>query len=252
MEILVVLVAVAVVGAAVVWVAKGSHALHGASFKPLNPDIRALVERIESGVEHGVISEGEENAILAEVKRLVDGGVSENEIRRLPAWTHLVQACVIRELTDGVIPDRFDMQSVPYNLKRGERLIWSFSNVTRYELTHVRTRHGGGSLGLSIRIAKGVYLRPSAFSAESKSEVRSVAVGQGDLGITDMHVYFHDYGMGRSFRTPYSKVVSFKPYKDGLAYSPEAVTAKTQLMKFASDDGWFAYNLVQNLAGMHE
>jgi len=45
---------------------------------------------------------------------------------------------------------------------------------------------------------------------------------------------------------PYSKIVSFTPYSDGIGIQRDAASAKPQT--FVTGDGWFIYNLVVNLA----
>jgi hypothetical protein len=44
----------------------------------------------------------------------------------------------------------------------------------------------------------------------------------------------------------YSKIVAFEPYSDGFGIQRDAATALPQT--FVTGDGWFAYNLVTNLA----
>ncbi|MBE0069320.1 hypothetical protein F3K46_09925 [Thermoanaerobacterium thermosaccharolyticum] len=66
----------------------------------------------------------------------------------------------------------------------------------------------------------------------------------GILAVTTKHIYF--YGPIRSFRAPYTKIVSFAPYSDGIGIQRDAASAKPQI--FLTGDGWFLYNLVINLA----
>ena len=46
----------------------------------------------------------------------------------------------------------------------------------------------------------------------------------------------------------YDRIVSFDPYDDGFGIMRDAQSAKPQT--FRTGDGWFAYNLVVNLAQM--
>jgi len=61
---------------------------------------------------------------------------------------------------------------------------------------------------------------------------------------TDKHIYFA--GPKKSFRVPYAKIVSFLSFSDGVGLVRDAVSAKPQI--FVTGDGWFAYNLLANLA----
>jgi hypothetical protein len=52
--------------------------------------------------------------------------------------------------------------NLPFVFQKDEKLIWVFQNVEFYE-EHTRTEYQGGSIGGSVRIARGFYLRTSAF-----------------------------------------------------------------------------------------
>jgi hypothetical protein len=64
------------------------------------------------------------------------------------------------------------------------------------------------------------------------------------VGVTDKHIYFS--GSHKKFRIRYDKIVAFEPYCDGVGVQRDAATAKPQT--FRTGDGWFAYNLITNLA----
>ena len=55
-------------------------------------------------------------------------------------------------------------------------------------------------------------------------------------------------GARKSFWIPYREVDVFEPFKDGIGVQRDAMTAKPQIFKL--DDGWFAYNLISNLASV--
>ena len=81
--------------------------------------------------------------------------------------TSLVKAAVLREIAEGVVPDRQKISgNVPFNLMKSERLVWMMQDVDYIE-TVVRRERRGSSHGLSIRIARGVYYRPSAFRSRA-------------------------------------------------------------------------------------
>ena len=64
------------------------------------------------------------------------------------------------------------------------------------------------------------------------------------LGFTTKHIYF---AVSRKrFRVRYDRIVAFDPYQDGFGIMRDAQTARPQA--FRTSDGWFAYNLVTNLA----
>ncbi len=71
-----------------------------------------------------------------------------------------------------------------------------------------------------------------------------VHVDTGWFVVTDKNVYFA--GPRKSVRIPYTKIVSFEPFSDGIGLMRDAASAKPQI--FVTGDGWFTYNLVTNLS----
>lgn len=67
---------------------------------------------------------------------------------------------------------------------------------------------------MSIRITKGVYYRTGGFKGYPVEKEETIHVDKGILAVTTKHIYF--YGPNKSFRIPYSKIVSFTPYSDGI------------------------------------
>lgn len=218
---------------------------------PVDPEVQAWRQKVYAALEDHVLTHEEEKGLSEEAERLFSGpdGIIREKLQREPAWMKLLQGIVIRELVNGELPQqRINFQQFPFNLQKGETLIWAFNDVSRYEPQVIRSSFTGGSMGASFRVAKGVYLRPSMFSGESTSETRTVLAGSGALGITTKNIYFHDTSGGRSLRVPYQKIVSFSPYKDGIGFTQDSQTAKPQRFQTSSDDGWFIYNLVTNLS----
>src|SRR5690606_10190852 len=102
----------------------------------------------------------------------------------------------------------------------------------------------GGSQGVGVRVMKGVYYRIGSFKGEAINTTERVHVDTGILVLTNKHMYFA--GPAKSLRLPYSKIVSFQPFSDGVGIIRDAATAKPQI--FVTGDGWFSYNLAANLA----
>jgi len=116
--------------------------------------------------------------------------------------------------------------------------------TTEYFEQRVQRAYAGVSQGLSIRLVKGFYYRPSAFHANPVERSHLVQVDTGYLAATTKHVYFG--GPAKSLRVPYGKIVSFLPFSDGFGIHREAASAKPPI--FLTGDGWFEYKLVVNLA----
>ena len=196
---------------------------------------------VEGSLEDGVLTLDEENGLL---RYLGHFGLSQSDVDANGAYRNLMKSAVIREAAEGIIPQRLgDVVGLPFNFMKSEQLVWVINNVDYYEVVTRRERRGS-SHGLSIRVAKGLYYRPSSFSSRPIEWEETVHVDTGILGVTSKHIYFH--GPRKRFRVRYDRIVSFEPYSDGMGIMRDARTAKPQ--SFRTGDGWFIYNLVTNLA----
>ena len=196
---------------------------------------------VETSLEDGVLSLDEENALI---RYLDHFDLEQADVNANGAYRSMIQSAVIREAAEGIIPNRLgDIPPVPFNLMKSEQLVWLIDGVDYYEVKTRRERRGT-SHGLSIRVAKGLYYRPSAFRSRPIEWEETVHEDTGLLGVTSKHIYFH--GPRKRFRIRYDRIVSFEPYSDGIGVMRDAQTAKPQT--FHTGDGWFIYNLVTNLA----
>ena len=128
---------------------------------------------------------------------------------------------------------------------KSEKLVWVMDDVDYHE-TITRRERRGNSHGLSIRVARGLYYRPSTFRSRNVEWDETVHQDTGLLGFTPKHLYFS--GAKKKFRARYDRIVDFEPFSDGFEIMRDAQTAKPQA--FRTGDGWFAYNLAVNLAQM--
>ena len=201
--------------------------------------IRAWETAVEGTLEDGLLSLDEENALA----RYADHFELTEDMDGNGVHTSLVQAAVIRDVTMGIIPQRQNVQGrVPFNLMKSEQLVWVIGGVDYLE-TVTRRERRGTSHGVSIRVARGLYYRPSTFRSRPVEWEETVKTDTGLLGMTTKHVYFA--GSRKKFRVRYDKIVSFEPYEDGFGIMRDAQTAKPQT--FVTGDGWFVYNLPTNL-----
>ncbi len=196
---------------------------------------------VETSLEDGVLSVDEEHTLIQYLDRF---NLEQADVNSNGAYRNMIQSAVIREAAEGVIPNRLgDIPAVPFNLMKSEQLVWVIDDVDYYEVKTRRERRGT-SHGLSIRVAKGLYYRPSAFRSRAVEWEETVHEDTGVLGVTSKHIYFH--GERKRFRIRYDRIVSFEPFSDGIGVMRDAQTAKPQ--SFRTGDGWFIYNLVTNLA----
>lgn len=198
---------------------------------------------VSTAFDDGMLTE-EEEAALSELKDSYS--LSQEMLDRNGAYTRIFKGAVLRDVLNGIVPERLRIDgNLPFNFLKSERLVWVFQNVSYYE-ERTRTRYVGGSQGVSVRIAKGLYYRVGAFKAEPVRASETIHADTGLFGVTDKHIYFA--GAAKRFRIPYKKIVAFEPFSDGLGVQRDAQTAKPQT--FVTGDGWFTYNLVTNLAQM--
>ncbi len=203
--------------------------------------IRAWEAAVEGSLEDGVFTLDEENALARYLNHF---DLTPRDVNGNGAHTSLVQAAVIRDVANGIIPQRQQVEgNLPFNLMKSEQLVWVIDGVDYLE-TVTRRERRGTSHGVSIRVARGLYYRPSAFRSRAVEWEETQRLDCGLLGLTTKHIYFA--GSRKRFRVRYDRIVTFEPYSDGLGIMRDAQTAKPQ--SFITGDGWFVYNLATNLA----
>lgn len=198
---------------------------------------------VEVAFEDRVISE-EEERLLEELKRHF--GLSDDAVDRNGALGRTKKGKVIRDLLEGNFPEQFASSAhLPFNLQKSEQIAWVFEDVKYYEHKK-KVEYVGGSRGVSLRVARGVYYRTGGFKGRRIETMQQVHADTGMLGVTSKHLYF--VGEIKRFRIRYDKIISFEPFEDGMGVQRDAMTATPQT--FVTGDGWFTYNLVTNLARM--
>ena len=204
-----------------------------------------LVETWENAVDHALedgVLETEEEHRLVEFKNHFS--LSQSDLDGKGYLTKVTKAAILRDVLNGIIPQRITIDgSVPINFQKGEQVVWVFVN-SHYLEDKTRRQYVGGSRGVSVRIMKGVYYRMGAFKGHTVENTERVHIDTGFFAITNKNIYFA--GSHKGLRVPYSKIVSFEPFSDGIGIMRDAASAKPQI--FVTNDGWFTYNLVTNLS----
>ncbi len=194
---------------------------------------------MERMAEDGHLSHAEEHAVTALCRLFgIQGGDQEQN----GIWSQLAKLAALRDLAEGSLPDRFAPVQVPFRMMKSETLLWLFDHV-EYRAMRTRREFRGGSTGVSVRVARGIYLRQSAFKGRPLEVNEFAYVDTGLLGITTKHMYFT--GPARSFRIRHSKVVSLTPFTNGISLTRDAANAKPEIFKV--EDGWFIYNLLRHI-----
>lgn len=219
-----------------------------ASFIPESETKEMLVRgwecTINDFLEDGVLDEFEESRLM---KFSDHFNLSNHELDAHGCLTKTVKAAVIRDILNGIVPERIsNASSLPVNLQKNEKIVWAFDGTSLLE-DKTRRQYVSGSRGVSVRIMKGVYYRVGAFKGHSIETTERVQVDSGWLIVTNKNIYF--IGSRKSMRIPYKKIVSFDPYSDGIGIMRDSSNAKMQI--FINGDGWFTYNVVSNLSQMY-
>ena len=203
--------------------------------------VLAWTSTVDTALSDQLLTKEEESALGA---FLHEFALSQQEVDREGAFMRLVKAAILRDIMEGRIPDRVQVEGdLPFDFQKSESLIWLFNAVDYFE-TRAHTQYVGGSAGESIRIAQGVYFRTGAFTGEPVQTSQAVHLGQGPLAVTNKNLYFS--GNQKSVRIPYAKIVAFRQFSDGIGVQRDGASAKPQT--FRTGDGWFTYNLVANAA----
>ena len=183
--------------------------------------VRAWEEAVERAIEDGVITLDEENALEMYLDQF---GLSTSDVNVNGAHTGLVQAGVIRDIAQGVVPHRQKVSGpIPFNLMKSEQLVWVIDGVDYLE-TVTRRERRGTSHGVSVRVVRGLYYRPSTFRSRSVEWDETVHADTGLLGLTTKHIYFA--GPEKRFRVRYDRIVAFEPYSDGLGIMRDAQVSR--------------------------
>jgi hypothetical protein len=195
-------------------------------------------------LEDGVITEEEESKIGNFKAQFED---FDTKIDTNDSILKVIKSLILRDLLNGNLPkSRINyVGTVPFLIQKGEEFLWVFTNVAYHERVN-KTVFVGRSQGVSVRIAKGIYYRTSSFKGNPvvTNELRYISTGI--LAFTNKHVWFSSDK--KSFKIPYTKLVTIEPFDDGCGLLKDGVSAKPQI--FSNIDGWFTYNLVSNMVSL--
>lgn len=196
---------------------------------------------VETFLDDGVISKNEEEKISSFKKYF---NLDQNTLNKNGSFEKVAKGLILNDIFQGKLPDnRLDISgNSPFLLGKDETLIWIFQSVEFYE-QRTKTTFEGRSQGISIKIAKGVYYRTGQFKGNPVTNTQMTLIANGMFALTNKNMYFAS--ATKSFKTPYSKLISMTQYSDGIGLQKDGVSAKPQIFKGL--DGWFTYNVISNL-----
>ena len=105
---------------------------------------------VDQFLNDGNLDENEEKKLVAFSERF---GLSREDLDRDGSWTKVVKGAVIRDLLNGIVPQRVKVTGgLPFNFMASEQLVWVFTGV-KYLEDKTRRHYVGGSSGVSVRRA---------------------------------------------------------------------------------------------------
>jgi len=195
---------------------------------------------VDAVMEHQVASKDEEAKLIQ-----LQGEFALTQTELGGSIERLVKAAVLRDVDAGVIKPRVSVEDLSINLLKDEVVLWLFNKSELYEVKS-QTTYVGGSQGISLRIARGVYYRMSAFQGQRLETENLVRQDIGSFIVTNQNVYFS--GPRMSLRVHLKKIVSVQGYSDGIGIAREAANPRPLIIKL--DDPWFASNLILKLGAV--
>ena len=174
-----------------------------------------------------------------------DWGFQESELNRKGSWNKIVQSFVIRDLLEGKVPDHCKIVNSPLLLGKNESYVWIFNGVDVYK-RKIHRSYEGHHASLSLRIAKGVYLREGVYRGHPVEHVSTDHLGRGDLIVTNKNLFF--VIQGQTKKLSLKKIVSANPHSDGITFRCGGSRAPQYSIRRL--DAWFAYNVIVNLSAL--
>lgn len=150
------------------------------------------------------------------------------------------QASILSGLQQGKLPPQ--TLGYPVMLGKGESVLWVYDDVKLFEEKVQREYHSNRG-GLSVRICKGVYYRPSTGRMKPVEHSYLNLEGTGNLYVTNKHLIFNSPTKG--VKIPYSKIIGVTPYSDGIELNRDGNAKRMILQGF---DSWFVMNLLSVVA----
>ncbi|MDE2730168.1 MAG: hypothetical protein OXM02_15305 [Bacteroidota bacterium] len=206
-----------------------------------------VMEGVQEAVTHflddNILDEDEESRINGFLDSLQSAPVSLPSDWQAQLKERLSRAAVLRMVLEGVNPAlHLNVRGdIAFNFMKSEQPVWYFSNV-RYYMVQKRVTYTGGSSGIGMRVAKGVYVRTGSISGQRHTTEETTHADTGYLCVTTKHIYFA--GQSHRFRVRHDRVVCYTPYQDGFSLTRARANARPEIFK--TGDGWFAFNLVAN------
>lgn len=211
-------------------------------------DLRKLIikgydDAVDKFLEDGILSETELNS-LDRFDDIFD--ITDEELSEYETQTKIIKNRVVQDVINNDIQkSRLTIQGqLPFLLEKDEIVLWIFQNAELYELI-TRTQFAGGSHGVSVKIAKGLYYRTSSFRGEPIKTQETKFTSSGLLALTNKNLY---YGSTvKTLKIKYSQIISMPTFSDAIGIQQSRANSKP--LYFKNIDVWFMFNVISNLNG---
>src|SRR5690606_9289800 len=116
---------------------------------------------LDNYLDDGILSKEEEDKLEKYIEK---SELHQEVFDKNDSLSKTVRASILRDLLNGEeIKNHLKIVgSLPFKFQKDENLIWLFQNVELFE-QRIKTTYIGGSHGVSLKIAKGVYYRANSF-----------------------------------------------------------------------------------------
>ena len=204
-----------------------------------------LAEGLEAAerkvLDDDLLDEEEERSVLGFIESLDPVHAASPRVDQVRQ--RLEQAGILRLVMEGRNPfsRQTGMSLHGIRFMKSEQPVWRFEGVD-YQTMKKRVTYSGGSRGMSVRVARGVYARTGSIRARRHVEEHHEHTDAGRLIVTTKHVYF--VGSKHRFRVRHDRVVSYQPFQNGFELTRDRANARPE--QFVGMDGWFVYNLLMN------
>lgn len=155
----------------------------------------------------------------------------------------LSQVALIKALQNGIVPAT-NIQ-VPIILGKKETVLWTYNGVSCYQ-EKVTKEWVGRNNGFSFRVCKGVYYRTGRSKGHPVERSSMELQGVGTLYVTNKNLIF--WSQMKNVKIPFSKIIGFTPYSDGIEVHRDGATAKRLTLQ--GFDPWFIMNVISQLTNM--
>lgn len=230
-------------------------AINGGDMEKIQGEVKVLAER--NSLSADLVKQAADHGLQKAMERILDDHMlTEEEERNIraavdsfaslefsPIALDLMEKGRIMRLVAENRPEEYDGHA-PFNLQKSETLLYVFDYV-EYHIEKTKTRYVGGSQGVSLRVAKGVYYHLGKHKGRREQDTTVEHEDDGVLGLTTKHIYFA--GEKRGLRIPYRKIVSLTTDSDSVQIHREGASAKPQIFVHGDPNaGWFISNIASH------